>query len=96
MSIDPKKIDKIAASSEASFLLGKMDPIFEEVQTRLIDKLKSSFRTGVSDPLQLQVTVGMLCGMDDLRNILLRKIVDGKTVEETMNGPVTMEKHPYD
>lgn len=76
------KIAVINEGKEANYLEGKLRPILEEMEYRLVADIKSSFRSGNKDGIEMGVRIGTLCAMDDLRNHLFQKIAQSKSVEK--------------
>lgn len=94
----PEESAVLEISQEARFLKSKLEPYFKAIEERTIAEMKIQFRGQKIEGHELQVRVGMLCAIEDLKNLLVRQIVNGQALESKMiaDKPMKEEFDPYD
>lgn len=73
MTEDEKAI-RGAASREAQFALGILDPVLSDLREDVINKLKNLVRVGNHSEAKLLAAAAELCTLDDIRNRLEQRI----------------------
>lgn len=84
IKLEEKELQTLQTSQEAGFLKSKISPYLDNLRAQTIAKLKYEFREQALKPQDLQVSIGLLCAMDDLESMLLQQIIPGKVLEKKM------------
>jgi hypothetical protein len=71
----------------ANVLLQWMDPIFKDVESNLLNSLKSNFRAGTYTELVLACHVAQLCSLEDLRTTIKGIAARGDTAANKIHEP---------
>lgn len=97
----PTEIELLHQASEANVLKNSLDPYLKSIEEKMIQDLKVQFRKGDTDGLQLNIQVGLLCAIEDLKNLLVRQMTKGQNLKHKQEVEAELsassgEFDPYD